>query len=223
MPRLTIDQREVEVPPGATILDAARQLGVEIPTLCFLDGHAPNTTCMLCLVKVGGRWVPSCATRAEEGMQVENDTDEVRHLRRTGLELLLSDHQMRCRECERGDGCKLRRYARIYGARAARFRGEQRGEKGGEKGDESIFAARPGDVIYQPGKCILCGLCIQVVEAAAEPLGLAFTGRGFNVQLSAPFGHSIADGLGQAAARCIEVCPTGALSLGRPSGGTMNE
>lgn len=213
MPRLTIDQREVEVPPGATILDAARQLGVEIPTLCHLQGHDPNTSCMICVVKVAGKWVPSCATRAEEGMAVENQTEEVRHLRRVGLELLLSDHAMRCRECELGTGCALRRHTREYGARPARFRGARR---------QVEPETRPGGVLYEPDKCILCGLCVQVVEAAREPLGLSFVGRGFDVQLAVPFGQTMAEGLGQAATRCIEVCPTGALSWNRLNGPPLN-
>lgn len=96
MPRLTIDQREVEVPDGATILDAATTLGIEIPTLCYFKGYTPSTSCLVCLVKVGGRLVPSCATRAEEGMQVESETEEVHEVRRTSLELLLSDHVGDC-------------------------------------------------------------------------------------------------------------------------------
>ncbi|GMV96926.1 MAG: (2Fe-2S)-binding protein [Phycisphaerae bacterium] len=96
MPRLSIDNQAVEVPAGATILDAARKLGVDVPALCFYAGHPPNNSCMVCLVKTGGRWVPSCATPAEEGMVVESETPEVRALRRTGLELLLSHHQGDC-------------------------------------------------------------------------------------------------------------------------------
>jgi len=98
MIHLVIDNHEVEVPEGGTILDAARRAGIDIPTLCFCDGFRPTTSCMLCLVrlKVDGRWVPSCATLAEEGMQVESETEEVHQLRRTGLELLLSDHLGDC-------------------------------------------------------------------------------------------------------------------------------
>ena len=95
MPRLTIDHQPVEVPEDATILDAARKLGINIPTLCFLDGHPANTSCMLCLVKVGGRWLPSCAAPAEDGMKVESETGEVRSLRRTGLELVRTAHRQR--------------------------------------------------------------------------------------------------------------------------------
>ena len=96
MPRLTIDQREVEVSQGATILDAATALGIEIPTLCYFKGYTPSTSCLVCLVKVGGRMVPSCATRAVDGIRVESETAEVHQVRRTALELLLSDHVGDC-------------------------------------------------------------------------------------------------------------------------------
>ncbi|NLY02994.1 MAG: FAD-dependent oxidoreductase [Rhodopirellula sp.] len=98
MPTLTIDQREVTVPPGTTILEAAERLGIEIPTLCFLRGYEPSTSCLVCMVKLRGRhgFVPACATRAVEGMEVESETAEVHQVRRTALELLLSDHVGDC-------------------------------------------------------------------------------------------------------------------------------
>jgi ferredoxin len=98
MPRITIDNREVEVEPGSTILDAAETLGLEIPTLCFLKGRRPCTSCFVCVVKVNGRenLLPACATRAEEGMRVQSETPEVHQARRMALELLLSDHLGDC-------------------------------------------------------------------------------------------------------------------------------
>jgi NADPH-dependent glutamate synthase beta subunit-like oxidoreductase len=98
MPKLTIDSREVEVENGATILDAAIKLGIEIPTMCFLKGYKPSTSCMVCVVKVIGSeyLVPACGAVAEDGMQVESDTEEVHEARRAALELLLSDHVGDC-------------------------------------------------------------------------------------------------------------------------------
>ena len=98
MSKLTIDHREVEVPQGATVLEAARKLGIDIPALCFREGCSPSTSCLVCLVRVGEdhRLVPSCATAAAEGMQVESETEEVYEVRRTALELLLSDHLGDC-------------------------------------------------------------------------------------------------------------------------------
>jgi len=98
MPRLTIDNREVEVPNGATVLDAAGKLGIDIPTMCFMTGYQPSTSCMVCVVKVEGRAVllPACGTLAEDGMRVESDCEEVHQARKTALELLLSDHVGDC-------------------------------------------------------------------------------------------------------------------------------
>lgn len=98
MPKLTIDEREVVVDDGATILDAAKKLGVEIPTMCFLEGYEPATSCMVCVVKVDGAdgLVPACATIARDGMRVRSDCEEVRQARKAALELLLSDHVGDC-------------------------------------------------------------------------------------------------------------------------------
>jgi ferredoxin len=98
MPKLTIDHRDVEVAEGATVLDAARKLGIDIPALCFREGCSPSTSCLTCLVRIGDeeRLVPSCATRAAEGMRVESESEAVHRARRTSLELLLSDHLGDC-------------------------------------------------------------------------------------------------------------------------------
>jgi NADPH-dependent glutamate synthase beta subunit-like oxidoreductase len=98
MPKLFVNNREVEVSDGATVLDAAKKLGIEIPTMCFLEGHKPLTSCMLCVVKISGSnsLVPACGAIAKEGMRVESDCEEVRQARRTALELLLSDHLGDC-------------------------------------------------------------------------------------------------------------------------------
>ena len=104
MPDIRIDGQGVSVPDGATVLDAARRIGIEIPTLCHLEGFAPSSSCLLCVVRVNGsnRFLPSCATAAEEGMEVESDSDEVHAARRTALELLLADHLGEClAPCER--------------------------------------------------------------------------------------------------------------------------
>ncbi len=98
MPTITIDDQPVEVPAGATILDAAEKLGIEIPTLCFLKGYEPSTSCLVCVVRnrQSGQYVPACATRVVDGMQLDNATQEVSDMRRTALELLLSDHTGDC-------------------------------------------------------------------------------------------------------------------------------
>ncbi|MCA9151890.1 MAG: (2Fe-2S)-binding protein, partial [Planctomycetales bacterium] len=98
MVRISIDNVEVEVDANASVLDAARKLGIDVPAMCHLAEHRPNTSCMCCLVRVDGAagFVPSCATRVREGMQVESESREVHALRRTGIELLLADHAGDC-------------------------------------------------------------------------------------------------------------------------------
>jgi len=105
-------------------------------------------------------------------------------------------------DCRSSGNCVLQHYAQSYGANAGRFRAERR-----------VFEQRlqPGGIIFEPGKCILCGICVKLTEMAAEPLGLAFIGRGFDVQVSAPFGGEVEEGLRKVAAECVRHCPTGAL------------
>lgn len=352
MQTLTIDGQSIAVPEGTTVLSAARKLGIDIPALCDREGHPPLTSCMVCLVKVDGRdrLVPSCATLAREGMQVESETEEVRSARRAALELLLGDHlgdciapcqtacpaglnipriiraianglvpalpplpcracDTRCEkvcrraakdhavsirllilharrqndtftfraasqsddatapqpdtvqqapqprhefsvhigrippeeieafmagaspndrtepangssfsddearqearrclhcDCRRPDDCKLRHYATIYRARSSHYTGPKRPF-------QQQITSR--GVIFEPGKCIACGICVEVAREAGEPLGLTFVGRGFDVRIGVPLEHSLDEGLQRAGAACVRACPTGALAF----------
>lgn len=96
MPKLTIDGKMIEVNQGTMILDSAKKLGINIPTLCYNKKCDPSTSCMVCIVKANNRIVPSCATVAEDGMEIESETDEIHEARRVALELLLSDHAGDC-------------------------------------------------------------------------------------------------------------------------------
>jgi ferredoxin len=105
-------------------------------------------------------------------------------------------------DCRSSGNCLLQHYAQVYGAEANRFRTERK---------EFQQQVQPGGVIFEPGKCILCGICVKLTEMAREPLGLTFIGRGFDVRIGAPLNHSIQDGLQKVAGECIKHCPTGAL------------
>jgi ferredoxin len=112
----------------------------------------------------------------------------------------------RCLHCDcRSSGdCLLQHYAQVYGVDASRFRAERK----------SFSQVRqPGGVIFEPGKCILCGICVKLSELAREPLGLTFIGRGFEARVAAPFGRTIEEGLKKTARECVEHCPTGALAF----------
>jgi ferredoxin len=112
-------------------------------------------------------------------------------------------------DCRSSGNCILQHYAQVYSADANRFRGERK-----------VFEqfTQPSGVIFEPGKCILCGICVKLTELAREPLGLAFIGRGFDVRVSAPLNHSIEEGLQKVAEECVRHCPTGALTFKESKG-----
>ena len=105
-------------------------------------------------------------------------------------------------DCASSGNCVLQHYAQVYGADASRFKSERR------PFEQHLH---PGGVIFEPGKCILCGICVRLTELAREPLGLTFIGRGFDVRVAAPFNHEDAEGLQRVAEECVRHCPTGAL------------
>lgn len=213
MPRVIIDSKPVDVTPGSNLVTAARKLRIDIPALCYHPSCVANTSCMACVVRLSesGRIVPACATPAEDGLVVESETPAIHTLRRTALELLLSDHGdaaapgQRYPECDcpQREWCRLRKYARMYNADATRFRGQQR---------DAVRAYHHPAITFDPKLCILCGICIQLAEQAGEPLGLSFVGRGFEMRVDVPFDGELTEALTDAARRCAGACPTCALS-----------
>jgi ferredoxin len=112
-------------------------------------------------------------------------------------------------DCRKADACVLRQYAQAFDARQARYKAERR---------RFIQRAEHPDIIYEPGKCISCGICIQIASAHKEKLGLTFIGRGFDMRVAVPFDASLAEGLQVAAAQCVRACPTGALAFKEQQG-----
>ncbi len=107
-------------------------------------------------------------------------------------------------DCRKADNCKLRQYAQQYGARPARYKGQRR---------PFVQQVNHPEIIYEPGKCIDCGLCIEIASEEGEKFGLTFIGRGFDVQVAVPLGRSMAEALERAGRKCVEACPTGALAF----------
>lgn len=214
MAKLKIDGIETTVPEGMTVLEAARKIGISIPALCQHPKLTPFGGCRLCLVEIKGfpRPVTSCTTPVSEGMEVATTSPTIERLRKTVLELILSDHPNDCMVCEKAGDCKLQELAYDYGIRENRFAGERRIY---EKKDGNPFIERDLE------KCIMCGRCVKVCDEIQGVEAIDFGYRGFDSKIITSFEDDLnCEFCGQ----CVSVCPTGALTgkqwvkLGRQMG-----
>ncbi len=202
MINLNIDGKEVEVSQGMTVLEAAQKLEIEIPTLCNDPRLKPYGACRLCIVEIEGvpRPVTACTTPAAEAMIVHTESEKLYRLRRTTVELLLSDHPNDCMVCARAGDCTLQELAYFYKLRENRFAGEMRNH---DKIDGNPFIKR------EMNKCILCGLCVRVCDEVQGVGAIDFAYRGFDAKIAPPFDKDLdCEFCGQ----CVALCPTGALT-----------
>ena len=171
MVRFTLDDQEIVVPEGITVLEAARRSGIFIPTLCDDSRLEPFGGCRLCVVQVQGipRLVTACTTPVAEGMRVQSTNEEIERRRRTIVELILSDHPNDCMVCEKAGDCNLQELAYFYDLRTNRFYGQrsQRLVK-----DQNPFIERDME------KCILCGKCVRACYDIQGVGAIDFTSRG---------------------------------------------
>ncbi len=200
--KVTIDGKTIEVPENTTVLDAARMLDIQIPTLCHHPKLTPFGGCRLCIVEIKGipRPVTSCTTPVSDGMEVTTSSPQIEDLRKTVLELILSDHPNDCMVCEKAGDCTLQELAYFYGIRENRFGGERR-----------VYAKRDGNPFIERDmeKCILCGRCVKVCDEVQGVGAIDFTYRGFKSKICPPYEKDLnCEFCGQ----CVAVCPTGALT-----------
>ncbi|MGI6667216.1 MAG: formate dehydrogenase subunit alpha [Bacillota bacterium] len=205
MVNLTIDGREVTVEAGATVLNAAETLGIELPQLCYLKGLSPTGRCRMCLVEVQGArtLLTACTTPAGNGMVVYTDSERVRAARKTILELLLSNHRTDCLSCEKNGECKLQEYAYDYGADAELFGKTTRAP---ELDNTNPFIER------DLSKCVLCGRCSTVCKEIQGVSAIGFVGRGYDTKVAPPHDKPIEESTCVFCGNCVQVCPVGALT-----------
>ncbi len=199
---LKINDKEVTALAGLTVLQAARGADIHIPTLCDNPKLEPYGGCRLCLVEVDGmpRPVTACTTPVAQDMIVRTSTSYIEKLRKTVVELLLSDHPNDCMVCESAGDCTLQELAYLYGLRSNRFYGERRQY---ETADGNPFLARDME------KCILCGLCVRVCDEVQGVGAIDIAYRGFKAKVCPPFERNLdCEFCGQ----CVSLCPTGALT-----------
>ncbi|GAB6138710.1 NADH-dependent [FeFe] hydrogenase, group A6 [Halanaerobaculum tunisiense] len=204
MVTVTVDEQEVEVEEGSKVLDAAKKLGIEIPTLCYLEGVNEPAACRVCVVDVEGETglQPSCEYKVKDGLVVRTNTPEVLNARKTAVELLLSDHPFDCLTCEANQNCELQSIADRFGIREIPFQGE--------KNEYPVDDLSPA-LVREPSKCINCRRCIRVCDNIQEVHIYDVLERGFPAVAGPAFSDSLLDTPCIACGQCILVCPTGAL------------
>jgi NADP-reducing hydrogenase subunit HndD len=222
---LTIDGTAVRVPEGTTLLEACRQLGIDTPTLCYLENLTPVNVCRVCVVEVEGSrtLVPACSRKADAGMNVLTDSERVRTSRKMVLEFLSSSVDLEYTAPE------VHGWIERYGADAGRYgpcapdraAGERDASRPGEHhfggGDEAETVSQPvkydnDSYVRDYSRCILCYKCVEACgEDAQNTFAIAVAGRGFDARISTEFDITLPDSACVYCGNCIGVCPTGAL------------
>jgi NADP-reducing hydrogenase subunit HndD len=209
--KLNIDNRDVEVPAGTTIYKAAKLLGIDIPTLCFMELHDLGIenkpgSCRICVVEVRGRrnLPPSCSTKCEEGMVVRTHTTKVLNARRTVMEFILSDHPKDCLICAKSGNCELQDMAHRLGIR--NIPGTEYAEVSTYKKDTSPSIIRDLD------KCIMCRRCEMMCNEVQTVGALTAINRGFMAAVAPAFEQNLEQSTCTYCGQCVAVCPTGALT-----------
>jgi len=202
--KINVNGNEREVNSGQTILDALRDCGIEVPTLCHMKGLLPSGACRMCVVEVDGspNLIPSCAYPVEEGMQIETHSPRAVRARKMIIELLLSNHPDDCLYCVRNKNCQLQDLSADYGVRERVF--------AQPKPDHSLDVSSPA-LIRDQSKCILCGKCVRVCEEVMGVSAIDFVHRGSKTIIAPAFEESMNTSSCINCGQCIVVCPTGAL------------
>jgi len=203
---LMIDDREISVPEGTSIMRASIMAGINVPKLCATDSLEPFGSCRLCVVEIEGRrgYPASCTTPVAEGLKVHTQTPKLADIRRGTMELYISDHPLDCLTCATNGDCELQDMAGAVGLREVRY---------GYEGENHLKAAKDESNPYftfDPSKCIVCSRCVRACEETQGTFALTISGRGFESKVAAgvtDFMNSECVSCGA----CVQACPTATL------------
>ena len=203
--RIEINNIPLEVEEGTTILNAAKKMGIKIPTLCYFDGLQEPGSCRMCMVEVEGAntLLASCITEVREGMKIKTNSPRVRGARKIILELLLSSHPWECNTCDRNQDCELQTLAEEYGIREVRF--------SNNKIKLPLDTSTPG-IIRDPNKCILCRRCVAVCQEIQHVSTLGPRFRGIHTVIGPAQFDLLAEAVCVQCGQCAAVCPVGAIT-----------
>jgi len=204
MVNLTINGREVQARPGQTILEAAQDAGIEIPTLCHDPRLEPYGACRMCLVEVEGARGPmaSCGTAVREGMQVQTHSEKILRIRKFVMELLLTNHPLDCPVCEAAGDCLLQDYAYEYLVDMVPW-----GWRGPLAGDPGTH---PNIAHFGP-RCILCGRCVRICREVMSIGCWGYLNRGYESEVDTPYRLPLQDVGCVSCGQCVSTCPVGAI------------
>lgn len=201
---ITIDNQNITVPEGTTILEAAKKAGIDIPTLCFLKDINEIGDCRMCVVKVEGRrgFATSCIQKVEEGMVIKTHTPEIIEARHVMLDLIISNHDKDCLTCSRMGNCELQALAAKFGIQNIEYKGER---------EEHPVDDLSPSIVKDPNKCILCRRCVATCKNIQKIGAIDCGNRGFDSSISTSYNKSLKDTNCVFCGQCIEACPTSAL------------
>ncbi|MBN2879168.1 MAG: iron hydrogenase small subunit [Clostridia bacterium] len=205
MVSLTIDGINVEVEEGTSVLKAAKDIGIMIPTLCYLNGVNSFGGCRICVVDAGAKsLLASCTLPAAEGMVIKTNTKEVQEARRMNMELILSNHDRSCLTCDRNGKCELQDTAFQMNVDEIRFDGKDTKHK--------LDLSSPA-MVRDPNKCILCRRCVAACGRVQDIGVIGPTERGFRTIVEPAFKMSLGDVACINCGQCLQACPTGAITI----------
>ena len=203
---LIIDDREITVPEGTSIMRASIMAGINVPKLCATDSLEPFGSCRLCLVEIEGRrgYPASCTTPVAEGLKVHTQTAKLADIRRGTMELYISDHPLDCLTCATNGDCELQDMAGAVGLREVRYGYEGENHLKAEKDESNPYFT------FDPSKCIVCSRCVRACEETQGTFALTISGRGFESKVASGISNFL-DSECVSCGACVQACPTATL------------